>query len=68
MNKLKRLSVADIKTLAKKADKKAAKKEAEDIKITYKIINIAAYDDFMEVADRIKIMKREVEVASGDEN
>ena len=62
------LSVADLKKMAQQADKKAASDAAKDVKITYKIINIAAFDDVMEVADRIKVIEREVEVAKSDED
>ena len=68
VNRTKRLSVADIKKMAQQADKKAANDAAKDVKITYKIINIAAFDDVMEVADRIKVIEREIEVADSDEN
>lgn len=68
VNRFERLSVADIKKMAQKADKKAAAAEAKDVKITYKVINIAAFDDVMEVADRIKIIEREIEVTDSDED
>ena len=67
VNRFKRLSVADVKKMAQKADKKAANDAAKDVKITYKVINISAFDDVMEVADRIKIIEREVEMDAGDE-
>jgi len=67
VNRFKPLSVADIKKMAQKADEKAANEEASDVKITYRVINIAAFDDVMEVADRIKIIEREVEVLESDE-
>ncbi|API87398.1 pilus assembly protein [Francisella uliginis] len=53
-------SIADIKKLAEKADKKAQKKAANNVKVIYKLINIAAFDDTMGVADRVKIIQREV--------
>ena len=68
VNRTKRLSVVDMKKMAKQADKKAAIDAAKDVKITYKVINIAAFDDVMEVADRIKVIEREVEVADSDED
>jgi uncharacterized membrane protein len=67
VNRFKRLSVADIKKMAQKVDKKAASDAAKDVKITYKVINIAAFDDVMEVADRIKVIERKVEVSDSDE-
>ena len=68
VNRFKRLSVADLKKMAQQADKKVASDAAKDVKITYKIINIAAFDDVMEVADMIKVIEREVEVAKSDED
>jgi uncharacterized membrane protein len=67
VNRFKRLSVADMKKMAQRADKKAASDASKDVKITYKVINIAAFDDVMEVADRIKVIERKVEVADSDE-
>jgi uncharacterized membrane protein len=67
VNRFKPLSVADIKKMAQKADEKEAGDAAKDVKITYKLLNIAAFDDVMEVADRIKIIEREVEVNDSDE-
>ena len=67
VNRFKRLSVADMKKMAQRADKKAASDASKDVKITYKVINIAAFDDVMEVADRIKVIERKVDVADSDE-
>lgn len=67
VNRFKALGVADIKKMAEKADKNAAKEKAQEVNITYKIVNIAAFDDTMGVADRIKIVEREVEGKQGDE-
>ena len=53
-------SIADIKKIAEKADKKAQKKAVNNVKVTYKLINMAAFDDTMGVADRVKIIQREV--------
>jgi hypothetical protein len=54
-------SIADIKKMAKKADKKQQKEASNNVKIIYKLVNIAAFDDTMGVADRVKIIQREVE-------
>ncbi|MBK2084721.1 pilus assembly protein [Francisella adeliensis] len=67
VNRFKALSVADIKKMAEKADKKAQKAEDNDVNIVYKIVNIAAFDDTMGVADRIKIVEREVVKNESDE-
>lgn len=60
VNRKKFLSIADIKKMAEKADKKAQKEEKKEVEITYKIINIAAFDDQLGVGDRVKIIQREV--------
>ncbi|MED7788212.1 pilus assembly protein [Francisella sp. 19X1-34] len=54
-------SIADIKKMAEKADKKQQKEAANNVKVIYKLVNIAAFDDTMGVADRVKIIQREVE-------
>lgn len=54
------LSVADIKKIAERADKKEQEKASSNVKVIYKLINVAAFDDTMGVADRVKIIQREV--------
>ncbi|WP_150468121.1 pilus assembly protein [Francisella sp. SYW-9] len=54
-------SIADIKKMAEKADKKQQKEASNNVKVIYKLVNIAAFDDTMGVADRVKIIQREVE-------
>ncbi|ASG67482.1 hypothetical protein fh0823_00880 [Francisella halioticida] len=53
-------SIADIKKIAEKTDKKAQKKASNNVKVIYKLINIAAFDGTMGVADRVKIIQREI--------
>lgn len=60
VDRFKPLSVADIRKMAEKADKKAKEEAANDVEIIYKVVNIAAFDDVMGVADRVKIVEREV--------
>ena len=60
MDRFNSYSIADIKKIAEKADKKAQKKAANNVEVIYKLINIAAFDDTMGVADRVKIIQREV--------
>jgi len=67
VNRFKALSVSDIKKMAEKADKKAKKADKNDTEITYKVINIAAFDDDMGVADRVKIVEREVKENDDEE-
>jgi hypothetical protein len=43
------------------AKEAAAEAEANDVKITYKIINIAAIDNDTGAIDRVKIIERELE-------
>ncbi|AEE26873.1 hypothetical protein [Francisella hispaniensis] len=60
VNRFKSLSVADIKKIAEKADKKAQKAAANDVNVVYKVVNIAAVDNQLGIADRVKIIEREV--------
>ena len=65
MNRFKSLSVAGIKKIAEKADKKAKKASANDVNVVYKVVNIAAVDNQLGIADRVKIIERE---AKQDDN
>lgn len=67
VNRFKASSIADLKKMAEKVDKKAKKEEESDVEITYKVVNIAAFDDQMGVADRVKIIEREVEEYDSEE-
>ncbi|AIT09934.1 pilus assembly protein [Candidatus Francisella endociliophora] len=67
VNRFKPLSVSDLKKMAEKADKKAKKDAENDVEITYKVVNIAAFDNQMGVADRVKIIEREVEQNDSEE-
>ncbi|APC91013.1 MULTISPECIES: pilus assembly protein [Francisella] len=67
VNSSKALSVADIRKMAEKADKKAKKAAANNVDIVYKVVNIAAIDDQLGVADRVKIIEREVKHKDGEE-
>lgn len=60
VDRFKPLSVADIRKMAEKADKEAKKKAENGVEIIYKVVNIAAFDNVMGVADRVKIVEREV--------
>lgn len=68
MNRFKSLSVADIKKMAEKADKKAKKDAANNVDIVYRVVNIAAIDNQMQVADRVKIIERDVKVNDSEES
>lgn len=59
VNRFKPLSVADIRKMAEKADKKP-KAAANDVDIIYKVVNIAAIDNQLGVADCVKIIEQEV--------
>lgn len=67
VNRFKTLSVAELQKMAKKADKKTRKDVKSDVEITYKLVNIAAFDDLMGVADRVKIIEREVKQNDSEE-
>lgn len=61
VNRFKPLSVADIRKMAEKADKKKNQKAAaNDVDIIYKVVNIAAIDNQLGVADCVKIIEQEV--------
>ncbi|NDS92597.1 pilus assembly protein, partial [Francisella tularensis subsp. holarctica] len=60
VNRFKPLSVADIRKMAEKADKKNQKAAANDVDIIYKVVNIAAIDNQLGVADCVKIIEQEV--------
>lgn len=68
VNRFKSLSVADIKKMAEKADKKAKKDAANNVDIVYRVVNIAAIDNQMQVADRVKIIERDVKVNDSEES
>ena len=54
--------------MAEKADKKAKKDAANNIDIVYRVVNIAAIDNQMQVADRVKIIERDVKVNDSEES
>ncbi|MBK2221898.1 pilus assembly protein [Francisella tularensis] len=60
VNRFKPLSVADIRKMAEKADKKNQKAAANDVDIIYKVVNIAAIDNQLGVVDCVKIIEQEV--------
>ena len=60
VNRFKAFSVADIRKMVEKADKKAKKAADNNVDIVYKVVNIAAIDDQLGVADRVKVIEREV--------
>ncbi|WP_395166908.1 pilus assembly protein [Francisella salimarina] len=68
VNRFKSLSVSDIKKMAAKADKKAKKDAANNVDIVYKVVNIAAIDDQMGVADRVKIIERDIKADGVEES
>lgn len=68
VNRFKSLSVVDIKKMAEKADKKAKKDAANNVDIVYRVVNIAAIDNQMQVADRVKIIERDVKVNDSEES
>ncbi len=68
VNRFKLLSVAGIKKMAEKADKKAKKDAANNVDIVYMVVNIAAIDNQMQVADRVKIIERDVKVNDSEES
>ncbi|AJI46983.1 pilus assembly protein [Francisella philomiragia] len=68
VNRFKSLSVADIKKMAEKADKKVKKDAANNVDIVYRVVNIAAIDNQMQVADRVKIIERDVKVNDSEES
>ncbi|MBK2026804.1 pilus assembly protein [Allofrancisella guangzhouensis] len=67
VNRFKPLGIKDIKRMAKKADDDAKKVKTNNIEITYKMVNIAAFDDTLGVADRVKIIQREIKQNDGEE-
>lgn len=54
VNRFKPLGAADIKKMAEKK----AESTSKSTKIVYKILNIAAFDDNMKIADRVKVVER----------
>lgn len=60
VNRFKAFSVADIRKMVEKADKKAKKAADNNVDIVYKIVNIVIIDDQLGVADRVKVIEREV--------
>lgn len=68
MNRFKSLSVADIKKMAERADKKAKKDAANNVDIIYKVVNIAAIDNQMQVADKVKVIERDVKANDSEES
>ncbi len=54
--------------MAEKADKKAKKDAANNVDIVYRVVNIAAIDNQMQVADRVKIIERDVKVNDSEES
>lgn len=68
VNRFKSLSVADIKKMAERADKKAKKDAANNVDIVYKVVNIAAIDNQMQVADRVKIIERDVKANDSEQS
>lgn len=60
VNRFKAFSVADIRKMVEKADKKAKKAADNNVDIVYKVVNIATIDDQLGVADRVKVIEREV--------
>ena len=60
VNRFKAFSVADIRKMVEKADKKAKKDADNNVDIVYKIVNIVTIDDQLGVADRVKVIEREV--------
>ncbi|TDT71350.1 hypothetical protein EDC55_11238 [Allofrancisella inopinata] len=67
VNRFKILGIEDIKEMAKRADYEAKKAKANDVEIIYKVVNIAAFDDKLGVADRVKIIQREIKQNDGEE-
>ncbi|OEZ33180.1 pilus assembly protein [Francisella endosymbiont of Amblyomma maculatum] len=60
VNRFKEFSVADIRKMVEKIDKKAKKAADNNVDIIYKVVNIATIDDQLGVADRVKVIEREV--------
>ncbi|GAB4221784.1 MAG: hypothetical protein Kow0076_0550 [Francisella sp.] len=63
VDKNKPLSFEDLQKIVQKADeqdKKDKKDTDNNVHIVYKIINIAAIDDQLNIAERVKIVEREV--------
>ncbi len=46
--------------MVEKADKKSKKATDNNVNIVYKIVNIVTIDDQLSVADRVKVIEREV--------
>lgn len=54
--------------MAERADKKAKKDAANNVDIVYKVVNIAAIDNQMQVADRVKIIERDVKANDSEQS
>ncbi|ALB01305.1 pilus assembly protein [Francisella persica ATCC VR-331] len=60
VNRFKAFSVTDVRKMVEKVDKKSKKAADNNVDIVYKVVNIAAIDDHLGVADRVKVIEREV--------